>query len=352
MVAMTLTLFVMLILTQAFVTSLDIFDGLKGIGDMEGHLRTVATNLRQDLAQDHFEGKRRASDADFWNPRTKEGLLYIAQQSPSLSEGIDLNSIGSPVTFKPLSAPSYHTLAFTNRLRGNQREKVYATGNLTGSPLLDPALKTTYFGQSSDALFHDSDPPSRFHSNWAFISYVLVRTGSTLEIDNATSAVGTPLHSLYRVEQLLVPNTIEVNSAATVALRDVAQMANYSSVSCSVDPADNSKFLFNSPADMTNASRRTIPIAGGSTPPTGGTLLLTNVISFNIRVLPYLEATSSLQAFQASDFQDLPSGQNFDSNTPQLWGTQQYRIHALEITIRIWDYKTEQARQITIVQGL
>src|SRR5689334_21797276 len=66
MVATALTMFIMAILSQAFVTSLDVFSGLKGLGDMEANLRTAGTLMRADLAADHFEGKRRLSDPDFW----------------------------------------------------------------------------------------------------------------------------------------------------------------------------------------------------------------------------------------------------------------------------------------------
>src|SRR6516165_7567863 len=58
MVAMALTLFIMVILSQAFIASLDTFSGLKGIADMQANLRAAEVLLRDDLSQDHFEGKR------------------------------------------------------------------------------------------------------------------------------------------------------------------------------------------------------------------------------------------------------------------------------------------------------
>ncbi len=45
LVSMALTLFIMLILTQAFTTSLDTFSRLKIVGEMQGQLRNVATIL-------------------------------------------------------------------------------------------------------------------------------------------------------------------------------------------------------------------------------------------------------------------------------------------------------------------
>src|SRR5262249_31288127 len=62
MVAMALTLFIMVILSQAFVTALETFSGMKAIGDMQQKLRTAEVMLRDDLSQDHLEGKRRLSD--------------------------------------------------------------------------------------------------------------------------------------------------------------------------------------------------------------------------------------------------------------------------------------------------
>src|SRR5438874_1591336 len=78
MVAMVLTLFIMVILTQAFVISVDTFRSLKGIGDMQEHLRAGANQLRFDLSQNHFEGQRRTSDpgvASLVNVPPREGFL-------------------------------------------------------------------------------------------------------------------------------------------------------------------------------------------------------------------------------------------------------------------------------------
>src|SRR5262249_48854638 len=73
-------------------------------------------------------------------------------------------------------------------------------------------------------------------------------------------------------------------------------------------------------------------------------LVLSNVISFNVRVLKaYPDGTAE------PDFLDL------DATTPAAFDTSNnpgYRITALQITIRVWDLKTSQARQITIIQDM
>src|SRR6185369_11939837 len=95
MVAMTLTIFVMIILSQVFVQSLETFSGVKAIGDMQANLRTTANIMRDDLRQDHFDGKRRLSDPSFSAFRIREGFFYLQQGTPSVSEGADQDGLGS-----------------------------------------------------------------------------------------------------------------------------------------------------------------------------------------------------------------------------------------------------------------
>jgi hypothetical protein len=53
----------------------------------------------------------------------------------------------------------------------------------------------------------------------------------------------------------------------------------------------------------------------------------------------------------ASDFSDVDNG-FFDTSWDPSGLAPAYNIIALEITIRVWDLKTQQARQITIVQDM
>src|SRR5438132_4500943 len=54
MVSMALVIFIMVILSQAFVAGLESFRRLKATGDMQERLRTVSSVLRRDLASNHF----------------------------------------------------------------------------------------------------------------------------------------------------------------------------------------------------------------------------------------------------------------------------------------------------------
>src|SRR5262249_54314312 len=80
LVATALIMFIMLILSEAFVAGLNAFRTLKGIGDMEERMRVAVTPLREDIRNDHFDGRRRLSDPMFWNTGTpREGFVNITQ---------------------------------------------------------------------------------------------------------------------------------------------------------------------------------------------------------------------------------------------------------------------------------
>src|SRR5207244_2491377 len=104
MVAMTLTLVIMAILSQAFVLALETFTGLKGLGDMQQNLRTAAVQLHSDLGNGFFEGDRKMSDPSLIlaNSRIQAGFFTVRQGSaasaagPSyVNEGVDQNFVPS-----------------------------------------------------------------------------------------------------------------------------------------------------------------------------------------------------------------------------------------------------------------
>ncbi len=150
MVAMALTVFVMLILSQCFVQGLETFSGLKAIGDMQEELRTATTLLRTDLSMDHFEGKRRLSDpaASLMSEKIREGFFVIGQCFPGklmtqLPEGQE------PDIQIPSFRATDHWLHFSVKMRGNALDKFFsapADVNLA-------KLANNYMGAPGDAVF-------------------------------------------------------------------------------------------------------------------------------------------------------------------------------------------------------
>src|SRR5207244_10615349 len=102
--------------------------------DMEEGLRTAATLLRTDLAQDHFEGKRRLSDSGYYgasgNPYrpifagtmmhsyVREGFFHIRQGGPSRIEGADVEEgvVNLPNNLLNSYVSANHVLVFSVKL--------------------------------------------------------------------------------------------------------------------------------------------------------------------------------------------------------------------------------------------
>lgn len=217
MVSMALIIFIMTILTEAFIGGLNSFQVLKANGDMDEKLRGVANILRGDLVADHFEDKRRLSDPNFWSAGPpREGFFRIFQGS-SPFPGQVVNTTSPPPGWQnpvlPVNAyegqdfniPSWHSvdhmLHFTVRLRNNERSKFFAARIPPNSPLLSYPLPDPRFqpsGFSNQGVFH---------SQLAEVVYFLRPNGKT--------AGSTPLYNLYRRVLVVVPNNVWTNVDST-----------------------------------------------------------------------------------------------------------------------------------------
>src|SRR4051812_13714426 len=82
LVAMTLTLFIMVIVTTSFIAGLETFRGAKAIGDLQQLLRLAGQRLQADLKLDHFEANRHAGDPAFpTQGPVRFGFLRVVQAS-------------------------------------------------------------------------------------------------------------------------------------------------------------------------------------------------------------------------------------------------------------------------------
>jgi hypothetical protein len=199
------------------------------------------------------------------------------------------------------------------------------------------------------------------------------------------------LYTLYRRQRLLVPDN------SLVATQPAANASQFYEVSYWTNGGN---LYFNSPIDITVPQRRVLGIQGyqiagySPLPAASGTLYgsdiqLTNMVSFDVRML----STSISSAAISEPFVTLyqppfttytytpPSwyvkGRAFDTwssvndglgpnystwNTPgqpgvtiPFWNSNTQKgpiIQAIQITIRIWDQKTNQTREVTIVQAM
>jgi len=414
LVAAALCMFIMVILTGAFQAGIDAFRNLKAAGDMQDKLRGAADILRRDLSSAHFNGPFQPGlsgpylsdqrlDKPGWMP--PPGGFFRLWQLPagSVNEGADAEGL-------PSSRASTHILHFTTQLSG-KRPGEYFSGRAPAAfftPSVPPAPPF-----SPDLPAFSQNP--YYTSRWGEIVYFLGDTGTK-------TPGGLPIYTLYRRVRVL-PTALPPPTALTgVTVSQFPEISQNSDVNPS---------LFNSLSDVTDPSRRMGSVqgnpvgiyesingqvrprswrevlAGSNAGLSGEDILLTDVISFEVRATwqPHPTPTGAIPsprpAFTGtppnavnldSPFDDLPASgytnsvfnpaqvRVFDTWSRGLPGNVDWdnavtdttvgltpgylqtatatqvplrvRITALQIRIRVRDQKTQQARQITIVQEM
>ena len=369
LVALALIVFVMLILTEAFSSGVETFLRLKAVGDMQARLRAAGTILKRDLGADHFEGHRRLSDPTFWNDGyPSAGFFHLPRNGGSIAEGADPDLQTAPpygnYFIAPVrgaypanrSPPFFPLLYFTVKLRGNGRGDYFSANVPAGSPVLSRA--TNDFGLPRDGQYQERGL-NAFGSQWAEVLYTLVPTGTSAGTD-------TPLYALYRCQFVVVPENANVNNRLPATAID-----GYYEMSCRPAPGPNPTspplLSFNTPNDLTVPANRVLnsALAGANSPrgtpidrrnpaPWSATLLLTDVISFDVRALTRSTATGAQDPY----FIDLTTAAPFDTADPK-WarpnstqGPPGFVIKGLQVSVRVWDLKTQQTRQVTMIYDM
>jgi hypothetical protein len=428
LVALALVIFIMSILSEAFVAATTSFLALKAIGDLDANLRTVATVLRNDLATYHFDGPNpKLSQIDTRTTAAQLGFFRIYQGSPPTAptaaapyplyadEGVDADGIHS-------YRATNHMLHFSVNYGGIPTNFIADPNRLPGflsavvpqnTPPLNPVANW------SPAPYLDPNGAT-LYSQWAEVAWFLRSSG--------TNANGAPLFDLYRRQALLVPNPLALpnltNLNGTTAGQTVSStmLANYPEVSCIADPtAGRSGLIYFNANTPPHFDISAPPMRFGMTPPGtpianagvltatdpvigpaypkfsdtagaqstlwGRDLVLTNVLSFDVKVS--LGNSYPDQYGTAAGFMDLydptilplAAGRNpyytaagpmvFDTwcnqtstgyydyvstwNTPGGYTCLPLplpSIQAIQIVIRVWDPRTETTRQMTIVQDM
>jgi type II secretory pathway pseudopilin PulG len=367
LVSISLVILIMAVLAEAFTVGLNTFSGLKAIGDMSDRLRAATHQIRRDLAADHFEGAIRLSDPTFQTRSTpapgqapdwpREGFVYIRQFGPSNPEG---TADGVPSYSAPGAGGGSHVLYMTVKLKGNRRDNFFGATAPAGAAVL--SQPTTFFNQPPDARCQDA--PTLYTSQWAEVAYFLQplvdQNGKPL------SANGTPMYTLNRVVRVLVADNRAINGSAN------PNDPNYNGFSLR---SNNGQGWFNTPLDVTTPVNRSMAGWFQQADPcqTSGlagvpTILLTDVVSFDVQAIPApvlppppMQPPPSFgfpvnAAQQGGDsFVDMPAGGVFDSSVgwpSQLSPNGTTGITAVQVTIRVWDLRTQQTRQITVIQDM
>jgi hypothetical protein len=225
LVALALTIFMMAILSEAFVTGLKAFRRLKAVADMDSQLRTAAIILRRDLQADHFDGNRRLSSyllgtqlPDGLYDRPQQGFFCIREGATAAGlcatrEDVTPDTVSRPTFYDNADNRMSDALAFTVRLTGNRPEQFFygavplrrmLTSNLTPP---EPPYPPDYVGQYTSRF--DSISDGKFASQWAEVVYFLERDGTRATYDETTGQ-SLPIYKLYRTQLLLAPEVFTV----------------------------------------------------------------------------------------------------------------------------------------------
>ncbi len=324
LVVVAVVLIIMVILSLAFGSSLKVLQRAKAIGDMQQNLRTAADLLQRDLAADHFDGRRRCSDRTLSANRPREGFFRIlkeARQGSTILEGTDEAGV-------PSFRVTHRALHFAIKLRGNNTDKMFSAHLPPRSPLA--VRGTTYFDLPPDARFQTPNVHNTCNSQWAEVYYHLVAGGTR-------SSAGLPLFALYRGQYVVLADNSQVAGWVDY---NAAAKKDYAELSFRLDPDRPGKVFFNTPMDLAAGSWSEL-----RDPAKIGSLVLTDVLSFEV-VGWNRDNWNQWQINPATQQWRYWDYVSYDSTQPA------FPLDAVRITLRVWDFRSEQARQITLWQDM
>ncbi len=285
MVSMALILFIMTILAEAFSAGTETFRRLKGIGDLQDKLRIAGTILKRDLAADHFQGRVRMSDPNFWlNGPPEEGFFRVYNGSPVAnvagtlvtSPTANYQIDGTDTAGPPVYRATDHAIHMMVRYSGKTAGDVFSTSLPGDSPLLANFAN----GMGYDSRFQAFQTPIQPTRNpfiayrypAAEVAYYLRRQLSPAGVQDTTDGfVG--LYTLCRTQRLCVPDNNLIVSRPPIpngAPPTLATTFDYFGMSCYTDPTVAAPQLyFNNPRDLTVPARRfgVSPLVTLTTPP-------------------------------------------------------------------------------------
>jgi len=410
MVAMALIILMLSIMSQAFVIATGTMQGLKEVADMQEKIRPAITLLQRDLGANHFEGSKKLSDPEFWdNGPPKEGYFMLWQDKANdVAEGATNN-----VTFSQSAALANHMLAFTLKLPGKSPNDFFES-SLGGSFGTIFTNATTNVGMKDANIRRFESNANFIHSDWAEVAYFLgphdagvspVSDGNT---DGKNNPPSLPYFNLYRQQKLVLPS-FNISGITlplvTAAIREEISCETFTGTFNK--PSDLTvpwKRMGN--RTLNHLGNRTGPLFSEFVSPStkvNTDIIATNVISFDIKLLTdlrydYEDLTTILSQGSYSSY---PPVNNYGSPNPRVfdtWTTDQgsssnpavpkydfgfwnnftgkwqpsgntagnnslipvwnatnntgLNIKAIQISLRIWDQKSNTAKMFVVVQKL
>lgn len=414
MVAMALIILMLSIMSQAFVIATGVMQGLKEVADMQEKIRPAITLLQRDLGANHFEGSKKLSDPEFWdNGPPKEGYFMLWQDKANdVAEGTINNvtfsqsaALANHMLAFTVKLPGKSPNDFFDSSFGASFGNIFFNG--AGTPLGMTDSNIRRFESNANLIHSDWAEVAYFlgpHNAGA----TPVADGNT---DGKNNPPSLPYFNLYRQQKLVLPSfnisgvTLPV---ATAAIKE--EISCETSTGTFNKPSDLTvpwKRMGN--RSLNHLGNRVGPLFSEFVNPSSKVntdIIATNVISFDVKLLTDLRydyedlttilsqssysayppvsnyaiangnaairvfdtwttdqgnAANSIPKYDFGFWNNItgkwqPSGNTAGNNSLiQVWNVTNntgLNIKAVQISLRIWDQKSNTAKMFVIVQKL
>ena len=414
MVAMALIILMLSIMSQAFVIATGVMQGLKEVADMQEKIRPAITLLQRDLGANHFEGSKKLSDLEFWdNGPPKEGYFMLWQDKASdVAEGVTNNvtfsqsaALANHMLAFTVKLPGKSPNDFFDSGLGASFGNIFFNG--AGTPLGMTDSNIRRFESNANLIHSDWAEVAYFlgpHNAGA----TPVADGNT---DGKNNPPSLPYFNLYRQQKLVLPSfnisgvTLPV---ATAAIKE--EISCETSTGTFNKPSDLTvpwKRMGN--RTLNHLGNRVGPLFSEFVNPSSKVntdIIATNVISFDVKLLTDLRydyedlttilsqssysayppvsnyaiangnaairvfdtwttdqgnAANSIPKYDFGFWNNItgkwqPSGNTAGNNSLiQVWNVTNntgLNIKAVQISLRIWDQKSNTAKMFVVVQKL
>jgi type II secretory pathway pseudopilin PulG len=385
MVAAAVSMLLMLMIGVAFQKCIDSFRNLRAVALMQDKLRSADNVIKRDLAAEHFGGpfqegysgpyvRDQRMDLTGWMP-APQGYFEIMSAAPTSASG---NVEGTDADGLPSTSATNHSIRFTAKLTGKRQEDWFYAFGPSGQGL---PTQVTNLGDPNFNPTSASHPRGGVASRWAEINYFLVANGDL--------ANGHPLYALHRRQRVIL--TPPVVAPAATGKKGVVHTMPSEHAASYPDLSIGATNVLNTPATVAQQVNRipwNTPLTGAEK---GDDILVTDVVSFEIHANWSTGAGVSATALPgptsgnfdwpfsplrappgalASYGYRFDTGSTSDASKTINWsdptGTDplsflnpgnnaplnRVRMNTLQIRIRVWDFNTQTARQMTLVQDI
>jgi len=366
LVSLALVIFIMSLLSTVFVLATKTFRDMKAAGDLQEQLRSAAQVIKSLIQAPHFlEGNRRVnlSDPNFWNRRKlsptdsdnnlfdfkwRSGYFRLDRnriQDQIVNDLTGTNSLNLCGLYDSPETPSQaadHRLSMTCMLSGRLQEDFFTQSFSNRASLPSP------FNIGNPSRYETDN--SLFRSPYAEVLFYLQRPTSVLTRTGTLSerTDGLPLFDLHLKTWLINPEKTNLAQDFSSSFENKLSLSPYNNGSSTI-------YVFNDLTFMGPRSNRatfralsnlspdaSLSFAQRSSSSSSDTILLKNLVSFEVQIFELDPVTKNLIIFNLN---------NFDSDYQSNEG-QGKQIVAVKIILRVYDPDNEITRQMTIVEPL